>query len=135
MHTARAATGEGNAKIALQATREVTRIINLLTKQDFELDPEMVYCLLRSHEWVGYHGLLPADSEVIPKTRQTMAENLFTPCPEPDSNQDLDPELKLDTFFAPEPPRKPYTAKGKPETVKGKSRGKKAGNYREKQFF
>ncbi len=92
MHTARTATGEGNSKIALQGTREVTRIITLMTKLDFELDPEMVYCLLGSHEWVGYHGLLPTDSEVIPKIRQTMAENLFTPCPELAANQDQDPD-------------------------------------------
>lgn len=91
MHTARAATGDSNATIALQATRELTRIIDLMTKQDFELDPEMVYCLLHSHEWVGYHGLLPTDSEVIPKIRQTMAENLATPCPMPESSQGQDP--------------------------------------------
>ena len=89
MHTARAATGEDNARIALQATREVTLIINCMTKQDFELDPEMVYCLLHSHAWVGHHGLLPTDSQVIPKIRQTMAENLATPCPEPVPNLDL----------------------------------------------
>jgi hypothetical protein len=91
MHTARAVTGEGNVKTAIQGAREVTRIIDLMTKQDFELDPEMVYCLLHSPAWVGYHGLLPTDSEVIPKIRQTMAENLATPCPEPESSQDRDP--------------------------------------------
>lgn len=147
MHTARLASGAGDARTALQATREVTRIIALMTKLDFELDPEMVYCLLGSHGWVGYHGILPTESEAIPKIRASMGWDLFAPCPQPDPALDSPPDPQspeLDPFStsAPETPASqvhtpvppavgPPAVDRKLKTTKGRASEKAARQQRE----
>ncbi len=79
-----AKTGE-DFKLFLQATRETTRIISLMHKMQVPLEPELIYCLMASPQWDLQDSLLPDAFQALSKTRQTLAVNLFAPCPEPDS--------------------------------------------------
>ncbi len=90
LHTARAASAGGDFKLLLQATREVTRIISLMHKMDVQPDQEMVYCLMASPQWDLQDSLLPNAFQALSATRQTLAVNLFAPCPDP--NPELIPE-------------------------------------------
>ncbi len=89
-------------KLFLQATRETTRIISLMHKMAVPLDPEMIYCLMASPQWDLQDSLLPDAFQALSKTRQTLAVNLFAPCPEPEPAPD--PET------APSPPFETPTA-------------------------
>jgi hypothetical protein len=95
MATAQAAQAEGNAKIVLQALAHGTRIINLILKQDFQLDPGMVFGILASDQWSTQTGLLPHDPNLLALGRQSLTGTLAAPCPENDpvspvSTADLD---------------------------------------------
>jgi hypothetical protein len=71
-------------KLFLQASREVTRIISLMLKMKVPLEPEMIYCLMASPQWDLQDSLLPNAFQALSATRQTLAVNLFAPCPDPE---------------------------------------------------
>jgi hypothetical protein len=71
-------------KLFLQASRELTRLISLMIKMDVHLEPEMIYCLMASPQWDLQDSLLPDSFLALSKTRQTLAVNLFAPCPDPE---------------------------------------------------
>ena len=73
-------------KFFLQASREFSRIICLLDKMAarLQVDPEFLYCLLANPEWdLQEDSLLPYALQAMSKTRQTLKQDLFGPCPEP----------------------------------------------------
>ena len=71
-------------KLFLQASRELTRVISLMLKMDVHLEPEMIYCLMASPQWDLQDSLLPNSFQALSQTRQTLAVNLFAPCPDPE---------------------------------------------------
>ncbi len=85
LQTARA---EGNLGLALQATREGTRILNFITKLDVQFDQDMVYRLLASPEWFSQGSLLPTDPRFLADSHQALADDLFFPCPAPPPGAD-----------------------------------------------
>jgi hypothetical protein len=91
MATAQAAQAEGNAKIVLQALAHGTRIINLILKQDFQLDPGMVFGILASDQWTTQTGLLPQDPKLMALSRQSLTGTLAAPCPENDPASPVSP--------------------------------------------
>ena len=106
MATAQAAQTEGNAKIVLQALGHGTRIITLILKQDFQLDPKVVFGILASDQWAAQTGLLPHDPQIMALSRQSLTGTLAAPCPEnePDSSSPISPEdLDLYPGESPEP--------------------------------
>jgi hypothetical protein len=70
-------------KLFLQASREFTRIVNLMLKMDVHLEPELIYCLMASPQWDLQDSLLPNSFQALAQTRQTLKVNLYAPCPEP----------------------------------------------------
>ena len=94
MATAQAAQTEGNAKIVLQALGHGTRIITLILKQDFQLDPKVVFGILASDQWATQTGLLPHDPQIMALSRQSLTGTLASPCPEnePDPASPISPE-------------------------------------------
>ena len=84
LHVVRGANAGGDFKLFLQASRELTRIISLMHKMAVQLEPEMIYCLMASPQWELQDSLLPNSFQALSKTRQTLAVNLFAPCPEPE---------------------------------------------------
>ena len=72
MATAKAAQTEGNFKVVLQALGHGTRIINLILKQDFQLDPKVVYEILASPQWTAQTSLLPDDPNIMAMSRQSL---------------------------------------------------------------
>jgi hypothetical protein len=94
MATAQAAQTEGNAKVVLQALGHGTRIINLILKQDFQLDPKVVYGILASDQWAAQTGLLPHDPQIMALSRRSLSGTLAAPCPEnePDASSPISPE-------------------------------------------
>jgi hypothetical protein len=51
---------------------------------DVHLEPEMIYCLMASPQWDLQDSLLPNSFQAMSQTRQTLAVNLFAPCPDPE---------------------------------------------------
>ena len=82
MATATAAQTEGNGKLVLQALGHGARLITLILKQDFQLDPKLVYGILASDQWTTQTGLLPHDPNILALSRQSLAGALSSPCPE-----------------------------------------------------
>ena len=82
MQTARAAQTEGNSRLVLQALAQGTRLINIILKQDLQLDHRVVYEILASPQWASQASLLPDDPQVLAVSRQTLAGTLDDPCPE-----------------------------------------------------
>ena len=112
-------------KLFLQATREVSRIINLMLKMDVRLDPEMIYCLVASPQWDLQDSLLPDAFTSLVQTRETLKTNLFAPCPDPEPESEpvsavpLETrEPKLDTP-TPQPAAPPETRVGHRPPVAG----------------
>ena len=93
MATARVAQTEGNAKVVLQALGHGTRIITLILKQDFQLDPKVVYGILASDQWAAQTGLLPHDPQIMALSCQSLTGTLAAPCPEnePDASSTISP--------------------------------------------
>ena len=81
-HLNRTALADGDARRALQAIREGTRILNFITKLDVRLDADTVYRLLASPQWVSQDSLLPTDPQFKADGHQSLACNFFSPCPE-----------------------------------------------------
>jgi lambda repressor-like predicted transcriptional regulator len=94
MQTAQAAQAEGNSRLVLQALAQGTRLINILLKQDLQLDHRVVYEILASPQWASQTSLLPDDPQVLAVSRQTLAGALAAPCPEnePESASAISPE-------------------------------------------
>jgi hypothetical protein len=82
MQTARAAQTEGNSRLVLQALAQGTRLINIILKQDLQLDHRVIYEILASPQWAGQTSLLPDDPQVLAVSRQTLAGTLDDPCPD-----------------------------------------------------
>ena len=78
----------------LQALGHGTRIITLILKQDFQLDPKVVFGILASDQWATQTGLLPHDPQIMALSRQSLTGTLTAPCPEnePDSSSPISPE-------------------------------------------
>ncbi len=89
MSTAQNASAAGDSRLTLQAIREGTRIITLMTKMDLQFDELTVLSLLASPQWSQEDGLLPTDPQIIADIRQAYADDLFSPCPEPEPPADL----------------------------------------------
>ena len=73
-------------KIFLQAGREFTRIVTLMDKMaaKTQFDPEFLYCLLANYQWEQQEdALVPYGFQALTESRQTMKQNLFSPCPDP----------------------------------------------------
>jgi hypothetical protein len=83
MQIAETAQAEGNVKGVLQAVGHGTRILSLIQKQDLQLDDRLVYQILTSPQWTTQAGLLPHDPQIMALGRQTVADGLSAPCPEP----------------------------------------------------
>ena len=113
----RTAGAEGNTRLALQAVRAGSRILNFITKLDVQLDQETVYRILASPQWTTQDSLLPTGSKIITDGHQTLADDLFYPCPELPSAledalaQEENAETALETG-----PRKQANLPAKPET-------------------
>ncbi len=97
MQTAKAAQAEGNGKVVLQAIRQGTRLLNIILKQDFQLDDRVVYDILASPQWATQASLLPHDPNIMSMSRQSLAGALASSCPEtaaappsPNPLEDLD---------------------------------------------
>ena len=58
------AGAEGNNRQVLQAVRQGTAIIKFMHKLDLNLDPDTVYRLLDSPQWVDPDSLLPTDLQI-----------------------------------------------------------------------
>jgi hypothetical protein len=80
----RTASADGDTRQVLRAVREGTRILNFITKLEVQFDPDTVYRLLASPQWVSQDSLLPTDPSIITGTHQTLADDLFSPCPDPE---------------------------------------------------
>jgi hypothetical protein len=123
MATAKAAQTEGNFKVVLQALGHGTRIINLILKQDFQLDPKVVYGIMASDQWTAQTDLLPHDPNIMAMSRQSLAGILSTPCPEtaapasaPASPVDLDLMQEVLQGLTSPPADQPKTKNRKLET-------------------
>jgi hypothetical protein len=131
MATAKAAQTEGNGKLVLQALGHGTRIITLILKQDFQLDPKVVYGILASPQWSTQASLLPHDPNILALSRRSLAEPLSSPCPEtappsPDPLADLNlltENLRKLTQSAAKPPTENRLSKQREKG--GKLPGKK----------
>ena len=74
-------------KLFLQSGREFTRIISLMDKMAsrLQVDPEFIYCLLANPEWdLQEDSHLPYAYQALSQTRQTLKQELFASCPEPE---------------------------------------------------
>jgi hypothetical protein len=107
-------------KFFLQASREFTRITNLMQKMaaKLQLDPEFIFCLMASPQWdLQEETLLPHALQAMTANRQTLKLDLFAPCPEPEAEtpfQTSAPDTRPVTPQSPETPpgdRKPATGK------------------------
>ncbi len=63
MQTAQAAQAEGNSRLVLQALAQGTRLINIILKQDLQLDDRVIYEILASPQWATQASLLPDDPQ------------------------------------------------------------------------
>jgi hypothetical protein len=81
-HLVRTAAADGDSRQALQAIGQGTRILNSITRLDVQLDDDTVYRLLASPQWTSQGSLLPTDPRFIADSRQALAQNFFSPCPE-----------------------------------------------------
>ena len=88
MRTAQTAGAEGNSRLVLQAARQGAGIIKFMAKLDVSLHPDTVYRLLASPQWADQGSLLPTDPQIFAGSHQTLADSLFSSCPEPASDQD-----------------------------------------------
>ena len=91
----RTAGADGDTRQTLRAVREGTRILNFITKLEVEFDPDTVYRVLASPQYVTQDSLLPTDPGIITGRHQTLVDHLFFPCPElilPDLDDDDEEE-------------------------------------------
>ncbi len=72
-----------NVDQVLKAARVGSRIIHDLSKMESPWDLDTVYRVLASPQWTTQDCLLPTDPVFLAAGHQTLADNLFHPCPEP----------------------------------------------------
>lgn len=84
MQTAQAASAEGNSGLVLRAITAGIRLVTQITKMDVQFDPDTVYRFLASPELISQDSLLPSDPRIISCARQSLVDDLFSPCPEQD---------------------------------------------------
>ena len=82
METAEAAKAEKNFKLLLQSISQGTRLINIMLKQDFPLEDQMVYAILTSPQWSSRSGLLLHDPNIMAKIQESLPGIFSAPCPE-----------------------------------------------------
>jgi hypothetical protein len=94
------AEAEDNSRLLLQAVRQGTSIIKFMAKLEDSLRPETVCRLLASPQWTASGSLLPTEPGFLAACHQALADSFFSPCPEPDDEDDslaepadLTPEL------------------------------------------
>lgn len=144
----RGAKGGGDAKLVLQASREFSRIVALMTKMaaKIDFDPEFLYCLMANPQWdLQEDSLLPSAFQALAESRRTLKQQVFfTPCPDPDQEPipdqtpaptSGDPKSALETphlrLADPIPGQhQPITGSQKPETIRDPS-GTAAGQNRD----
>ncbi len=90
IQTARA---EDNTRLLLRAIHQATGIIKFMVKLDSSLSPDTVHRLLASPQAIAAHSLLPANPQFLAEARQAAAHRLFSPCPEPGSEDEVLAEL------------------------------------------
>jgi hypothetical protein len=81
----RQSKGSEHVKSFLQAGREFTRIMTLMDKMAarLQVDPEFIYCLLANPQWeLQEDSHLPYAYQALSAARQTLKQDLFSPCPE-----------------------------------------------------
>ena len=78
----RTAGADGNTRQALQAMQQGVRILNSISKLEVKLNDDTVYRVLASPQWTTQDSLLPIDPNIITGSHQTLAQDLFFPCPE-----------------------------------------------------
>ena len=66
----RTASADGDTRQVLRAVREGTRILNFITKLEVKFDPDTVYRILASPQWVSQDSLLPTDPGIITGTHR-----------------------------------------------------------------
>jgi hypothetical protein len=82
MHAAETAQVEGNSKVVLQAITQGTRIIAIMLKQDFQLDPAVVFEVLASPQWNAQASVLPDATQILAVSRQALTGSLLSRCPD-----------------------------------------------------
>jgi hypothetical protein len=111
--------GSDDVKSCLQAGREFTRIIALMDKMAarLDVDPEFIYCLLANPQWdLQEDGHLPYAYQALAESRQTLKQDLFGPCPEPES--ETAPPSALNPTPGPHtPPASPHVNLDAPEAA------------------
>jgi len=113
MQTAQAAQADGNGKVVLRAISQGTRLVNIILKNDFPLDDNLVFEVLASPQWATQASLLPNDPQILTAGRQALTGELSSPCPDsedadqsPASLEDLDALQALISTLA-QPPAAP----------------------------
>ncbi len=113
----RTAGADGDTRQTLRAVREGTRILNFITKLEVEFDPDTVYRVLASPQYVTQDSLLPTDPGIITGRHQTLVDHLFFPCPElilPDLDDDDEEEEEEEERRVMKLPRRPRPARQPP---------------------
>jgi hypothetical protein len=82
---AQTASAAGDSRQLLQAVRQGTGIIKLMAKLGASLTADTIQRLLASPQWAESGKLLPTDPQFVAACHQALADSLFSPCPEPGS--------------------------------------------------
>ena len=88
--TVAAARAEGNARLTIQAANSGARILTAMARLEAKLGRETTYRLLAAPEWVESGCLLPGDPHLLTGPRRSLAQGLFSACPDADSDDLLD---------------------------------------------
>ena len=103
--TVAAARAAGNARLTIQAANSGARILTAMARLETKLGRETTYRLLAAPEWVKSGCLLPEDPNLLTGPRRSLAQGLFSACPDGDSDHLLnlhDLEEYLATALAPQ---------------------------------
>ena len=84
--TVAAARAEGNARLTIQAANSGARILTAMARLETKLGRETTYRLLAAPEWVKSGCLLPEDPNLLTGPRRSLAQGLFSACPDGDSD-------------------------------------------------
>ena len=103
--TVATARAEGNARLTIQAANSGARILTAMARLETKLGRETTYRLLAAPEWVKSGCLLPGDPNLLTGPRRSLAQGLFSACPDADSDHLLnlnDLEEYLASALAPQ---------------------------------
>ena len=84
--TVAAARAAGNARLTIQAANSGARILTAMARLETKLGRETTYRLLAAPEWVKSGCLLPEDPNLLTGPRRSLAQGLFSACPDGDSD-------------------------------------------------